>query len=91
MKKLLFVALISGLLSVSASAGWVEGKILKINKLPAGTYVTLKKVDNSTAFAKLTLTGDARKEFLAVLLTAKAQNATIKLFARNGAWAYYEF
>ena len=91
MKKLLFVAIVSGLLSASASAAWVEGKIAKITKLPAGTYITLKKADNSTAFSKLKLTGDARKEFLAVILTAKAQNANIKLFAKNGVWSYYEF
>ncbi len=91
MKKFLFITLTVGLLSTTAFASWVEGTVLKIKNLPAGTYVTLKKADNTTSFAKITATGDARKEFIAVLLTAKAQNTPIKLFARSGAWIYYEF
>jgi len=91
MKKLLFIALTVGLLSTTAFASWVEGTVLNIKNLPTGTYVTLQKVDNTTSFAKITATGDERKEFIAVLLTAKAQNAPIKLFAISGAWVYYEF
>ncbi|GEM_PF-3965135 len=91
MKKVFIAAIAVGLLSTTVFAGWVSGTVDKIQKIPAGTYVTLKQANNATAFAKITLTGDARKEFIAVLLTAKAQNATIKLYARSGEWVYYDF
>jgi len=84
MKKMLFAALAIGLMSNSAMAGWFEGTVGKINAIDNGRFVVeIKLADGTTSPYKplnLMMGNEAKKQMIAVILTAKASNSPIKMF-----------
>jgi hypothetical protein len=100
MKKVLLIALAVSLLSVGSFAasfqdGWTEGTISRISKNSDGLVViyiipTGGSVANEVQ-GTFELSGDERKEFLAVALTARAADKTISLWQSSGQWSLFEF
>ena len=100
MKKALLIALVVGLMSSSSFAasfvqGWSTGKISRIAKNSNGKMVIYVIPTGGSAanevLGVLNLTGDARKEFLAIVLTAKASGNEIKLYESGTQWLYFSY
>lgn len=88
-------ALVTGLLAAPWGNGWVEGKITRIQKDTSGRIVIYLSPDGSEAnevqnYLNRDLTGDERKEYYAVILTAKASDSTISLYGQAGDWKYFK-
>jgi hypothetical protein len=86
MKKLFITTLVVGVLSTSAFA-WVDGKIGKINTVNDGSFVVEVIPSSGPAqYRGLNASGDAKKQMIALILSAKASNADVSLHALSGKW-----
>lgn len=99
MKKIFLAIVLASLVATSSFAAefvyanWVDGKIAHINTDSSGNFVIyMTPTDGSVEkLGVLNLTGDARKEFIAMVLTAKASDSTIKLYSEQGVWKYFSY
>ena len=87
MKKLIFATLLTGLMSTSnVMAEWVDGTINAVVKYPTSTNIWVEKADSTIVKAVLSQTGDSKKEFMALALTAYSQKTNVSLYKAPAGW-----
>ena len=90
MRKMLFAVFAVSLISTSAMAEWFEGKIGKINAIDNGRFVVeIKLADGTVSPYKplnLNMGKEAKKQMIAVILSAKAADMPVRMFLSGDFW-----
>ena len=87
MKKMFLAVLAAGLMSTSAFAGWIEGKVKFIQTI--GTEVNVMIVDSNNVNYEHKIhaaTADVQKTIIAMILTAQAADRNILLYEDSNVW-----
>ncbi len=90
MKKIMLAVAAVGVFSSSAFAGWYTGTVKEVRQYPNNQITIIIDRDDSTTDIpgdlKSSMPTDERKSFLAILLTAKAQSATVQIHLSTDGW-----